>query len=174
MNLDWIYLKHFNIWKESLIGLKSLTIQQRLFGQLVNETHPHVLEKGQVTPGITKAEYFRRRCDLMKNILQGKPGRPVVALVPSAGKLYMAPDVPYPFRQNSDFLYLCGFQEPDSVLVLTNIGCKSEFIFLFLVTNILTLRVSIIRWLSILIVCAKKRQITRTLGWAKDRIRKSH
>ena len=24
----------------------------------------------------------------------------------------------YPFRQNTDFLYLTGFQEPDAVLVL--------------------------------------------------------
>ncbi len=33
----------------------------------------------------------------------------------------MADEIPYPFRQNSNFLYLCGFQEPDSVLVLENI-----------------------------------------------------
>jgi len=26
--------------------------------------------------------------------------------------------VPYPFRQNTDFLYLTGFQQPDAVLVL--------------------------------------------------------
>ena len=30
----------------------------------------------------------------------------------------MTSDIPYPFRQNTDFLYLCGFQEPDSVLLL--------------------------------------------------------
>lgn len=42
----------------------------------------------------------------------------VVVIVPSAPKVYMSADIPYPFRQNTDFLYLCGFQEPDSILVL--------------------------------------------------------
>jgi Xaa-Pro aminopeptidase len=30
----------------------------------------------------------------------------------------MTHDIPYPFRQNTDFLYLCGFLEPNSVLIL--------------------------------------------------------
>lgn len=30
----------------------------------------------------------------------------------------MSDKIPYPFRQNSDFLYLTGFQEPDSILVV--------------------------------------------------------
>jgi Xaa-Pro aminopeptidase len=30
----------------------------------------------------------------------------------------MSYDIPYPFRQNTDFFYLCGFLEPDSMLLL--------------------------------------------------------
>lgn len=47
-----------------------------------------------------------------------------IVIIPSATKLYMTENIPYPFRQNSDFRYLCGALEPDCVLVLrtTNIG----------------------------------------------------
>ena len=41
-----------------------------------------------------------------------------VAIVPSATVLLRNGDSDYPFRQNSDFLYLTGFNEPDAVLVL--------------------------------------------------------
>ncbi|PVD34501.1 hypothetical protein C0Q70_05776 [Pomacea canaliculata] len=66
----------------------------RRFGQPAAQTHPHLISVGEVTPGITMEEYRR----------------------PS--KVFMTNDIPYPFRQNTDFLYLCGFQEPDSVLVI--------------------------------------------------------
>ncbi len=33
-----------------------------------------------------------------------------VVLIPSATKLYMTHDIPYQFRQNTDFLYFSGFQ----------------------------------------------------------------
>lgn len=41
-----------------------------------------------------------------------------IVIIPSASKSYMTHDIPYPFRQDTDFLYLCGFLEPDSMLVL--------------------------------------------------------
>lgn len=39
-------------------------------------------------------------------------------LIPSATKQFMSNVIPYPFHQNTDFLYLCGFLEPDSLLVM--------------------------------------------------------
>ena len=42
-----------------------------------------------------------------------------IAVIPSAMSAFMAPDVPHIFKQNSDFLYLTGFKEPDSVLVIS-------------------------------------------------------
>lgn len=39
-------------------------------------------------------------------------------VIPSATKLYMSDKIPYVFRQNSDFLYLSGCLEPDTVLVM--------------------------------------------------------
>lgn len=43
-----------------------------------------------------------------------------LVVIPSAIKTYMSDQIPYPFRQNTDFLYLSGFLEPDSVLVIHN------------------------------------------------------
>ena len=53
------------------------------------------------------SQYVKRKCD-----------KHHIVIIPSAPKVYMTHDIPYPFRQNTDFLYLCGFQEPDSVLIL--------------------------------------------------------
>ena len=41
-----------------------------------------------------------------------------VAIIPAAKEVTRSRDTDYPFRQNSDFLYLTGFLEPDAVLVL--------------------------------------------------------
>jgi Xaa-Pro aminopeptidase len=58
-------------------------------------------------------EYAARRARLMQAI--GPDG---VAIVPSAHEVIRNRDVHYKFRQDSDFLYLTGFAEPDSVAVL--------------------------------------------------------
>jgi len=95
--------------------------QRRSFGQPAPQTHPHILQEGHVTPGITADEYRQRRFRLMELIsrqYRGEPSGKVVVIIPSAAKSYMSADIPYPFRQNTNFFYLCGFLEPDSVLVL--------------------------------------------------------
>lgn len=96
-------------------------MQRRNFGQPAPQTHPHIIQEGHVTPGITTEEYRQRRFRLMELIgrqYRGEPSGKVVVVIPSATKSYMSADIPYPFRQNTDFFYLCGFLEPDSVLVL--------------------------------------------------------
>jgi Xaa-Pro aminopeptidase len=45
-----------------------------------------------------------------------------VIIVPSASKVYMSDKIPYVFRQNTDFLYLTGCQEPDSILLMTAVN----------------------------------------------------
>ena len=42
-----------------------------------------------------------------------------VAIIPAAKELTRSRDTEYAFRQDSDFFYLTGFNEPDAVLVLT-------------------------------------------------------
>lgn len=75
-------------------------------------------------------EYRRRRTSLVslaQNKCKGNSVKDHIFVFPSASKVFMTNDIPYPFRQNTDFLYLCGFQEPDSVLViLSSLDCLSS------------------------------------------------
>ncbi len=57
--------------------------------------------------------FAARRTELMRMI-----GREAIAVVPGARLAVRNGDVHYRFRQNSDFWYLTGFDEPDAVLVL--------------------------------------------------------
>ena len=66
-----------------------------------------------VYPRIAAREYARRRRELMA--LMGEGG---IAILPSARELVRNRDNRFPFRQDSDFHYLSGFDEPDAVLVL--------------------------------------------------------
>ena len=52
-----------------------------------------------------------------------------VAIIPSATHRVRSNDVDYPFRQNSDFLYLKGFNESDAVLVLTGGASGQSILF---------------------------------------------
>lgn len=63
---------------------------------------------------IPKSEYRRRRTALM-NLM----ARNSVAVIPAATTRLRNRDTAYLFRQDSDFHYLTGFNEPDAVLVLT-------------------------------------------------------
>ena len=62
---------------------------------------------------ISKSEYSRRRKNLMALM---EPNS--IAIIPAAREQLRSKDTHFPFRQDSDFYYLSGFQEPDAVLVL--------------------------------------------------------
>lgn len=62
---------------------------------------------------ISKAEYARRRQRLIDGLPQNS-----LAIVPAAREQLRSRDTYFPFRQDSDFLYLTGFNEPESLLVL--------------------------------------------------------
>ena len=62
---------------------------------------------------ITSKEFARRRKNLMTQM-----GKNSIAIFPSASILVRNKDAEFPFRQDSDFYYLTGFAEPESVLVL--------------------------------------------------------
>lgn len=59
------------------------------------------------------SEFARRRSRLIEQMAPE-----AIAIVPSAPEHTRNRDVLYPFRQDSDFFYLTGFDEPDAVLVL--------------------------------------------------------
>lgn len=60
-----------------------------------------------------QTEFKRRRMQLMKMM-----GKNTIAILPSATQQVRNRDVDFPFRQDSDFLYMTGFNEPDAVMVL--------------------------------------------------------
>ncbi|MCL4105947.1 UNVERIFIED_CONTAM: hypothetical protein GTU68_058253 [Idotea baltica] len=51
-----------------------------------------------------------------------------IAIVPSAKEQQRSRDTQYPFRQDSDFYYLTGFVEPESVLVLVPGRVHGQFV----------------------------------------------
>ncbi len=71
---------------------------------------------------ISLEEYQQRRQTLMEKIGQG------TAIFRSAPLAVMHNDVEYPFRQDSDFYYLSGFDEEEAVLVLAPHHEQHQFI----------------------------------------------
>ncbi|XP_045443411.1 xaa-Pro aminopeptidase 3 isoform X4 [Pipistrellus kuhlii] len=99
-------------------------VPNRYLGQPSPFTHPHLLRPGEVTPGLTQVEYALRRHKLMSLIhkeAHGQSGTEQTVVLLSNPTYYMSNDIPYTFHQDNNFLYLCGFQEPDSVLVLQSL-----------------------------------------------------
>ena len=91
---------------------------------MVDFTSPHDGMRGKralISPPFTIAEYASRRERLMAAI-----GPDSVAIVPSASYVQRNSDVDFPFRQESNFFYLTGFDEPDCVLILTPGNSQGE------------------------------------------------
>lgn len=78
-----------------------------------------------VTPGITAQEYHDRRARLAHAL-----PKDAVAILPSAEVKWRSGAVFFPFRQESNFLYLTGFSEPESLTVIQKTGDQlGEFTF---------------------------------------------
>ncbi len=69
---------------------------------------------------------FSRRRDLFLDQLDGK-----AAVIPAASLVTHHEDCDYPFRQNSDFWYLTGFDEPDAVALFLSHRPEGERFVLF-------------------------------------------
>jgi Xaa-Pro aminopeptidase len=70
-----------------------------------------------------QSEFKKRRKLLLKNIGEGN-----IALIASASIRTRNKDVDYPFRQDSDFFYLTGFNEPDALAVFVPGREQGEYI----------------------------------------------
>jgi intermediate cleaving peptidase 55 len=78
-----------------------------------------------VTPGITAQEYHDRRAALAQSL-----PRDAVAILESAETKWRSGAVFFPFRQDSNFLYLTGFSEPESLAVIQKTGdSPDDFVF---------------------------------------------
>jgi Xaa-Pro aminopeptidase len=72
---------------------------------------------------MNRNEFARRRKTLMRMV--GEDG---IAIMPSAPVRTRSRDVEYRFRQDSDFYYLTGFGEPDSVAILAPGRDNGEYV----------------------------------------------
>ncbi|KAK6291080.1 hypothetical protein J4Q44_G00385220 [Coregonus suidteri] len=97
----------------SVGGWKPRKVPPRYLGQLSPFTHPHLIKNDEVTPGLTQTEFDLRRQRLASLIeVQADRLGPTASsnkhlvIVLSHSILYMTNDIPYPFHQNQDFLYL--------------------------------------------------------------------
>lgn len=72
---------------------------------------------------ITKNEFAKRRQQVIKKI-----GCTGIVILPAAPVALRNGDYDYPYRQNSDFYYLTGFEEPDAVAIIAPNRSEGEFI----------------------------------------------
>jgi len=72
---------------------------------------------------IAREEFAKRRRQLMRIM-----GRDSIAILPAAVPKLRNNDVEYAFRQDSDFLYLSGFPEPEAVAVLVPGRPEGEYL----------------------------------------------
>ncbi|THU62643.1 hypothetical protein C4D60_Mb01t07250 [Musa balbisiana] len=84
------------------------------FGQPTSLSHPELVGADEITPGIATDEYISRR----KRLLELLPEKSL-AIIASAPVKMMTDVVPYPFRQDADFLYITGCLQPGGIAVLS-------------------------------------------------------
>ncbi len=74
---------------------------------------------------LPRSEYVRRRQQVMSQMEAGG-----IAIIPAAPERVRNRDAEYPYRQDSDFYYLTGFNEPEALLVLVPGRAEGEQILL--------------------------------------------
>jgi len=95
----------------------SPTPREELAGQPTPATHPELLAPGELWPGLAAAEFAERR----RRLAAALPPRSLVVL-PSAAQTFMAGVIPYPYRQDADYLYLTALAQQGVALLLTGEG----------------------------------------------------
>lgn len=78
---------------------------------------------GEAPPPLGRDEYARRRRALLREM-----GRDAIAVIAAAPVHLRNNDVEYAYRQDSDFHYLTGFGEPESVAVLVPGRPQGEYL----------------------------------------------
>ncbi|XP_061389967.1 xaa-Pro aminopeptidase 3 [Musca vetustissima] len=120
---------NFSSYNNATKAQKSITdaLNNQVFGQPVYATHPHLINKDELVPGVKLDEFQQRRARLLVGVqkyaadyMKDKcTNRNHLIIVPSSTKKYMSDKIPYFFRQSSDFYYLSGCLEPDSILAMS-------------------------------------------------------
>ena len=90
--------------------------QHAAAGQATPSTHPHLLARGELTPGVSFREYRDRRRQLVDSFLSdGSFSAAVVAASPTK---ILSGVIPLPYRPDSSFFYLTGVTAPGPVALI--------------------------------------------------------
>ncbi|KAL1339629.1 hypothetical protein AAHE18_U052300 [Arachis hypogaea] len=102
-------------FRTKIVGFRSYCSNKVVvdIGQPTPASHPKLLKDGEITPGISSDEYIERR----KKLLDLLPEKSL-AIIAAAPVKMMTDVVPYTFRQDADYLYITGCQQPGGVAVL--------------------------------------------------------
>jgi hypothetical protein len=73
-----------------------------------------LLGKGELAPGLHYTELQQRRQNLANLMPAGS-----LAIIPAASLAFIAGVIPYPYRQDADFMYLTGIQQQAVALIRT-------------------------------------------------------
>eukprot|EP00761_Pharyngomonas_kirbyi_P000809 gb/GECH01000810.1/.p1 GENE.gb/GECH01000810.1/~~gb/GECH01000810.1/.p1 ORF type:complete len:573 (+),score=161.43 gb/GECH01000810.1/:1-1719(+) len=123
---DAITSRNYGVSNHSLQRNYSSLKLNRKIGQPIHNTHPHLVKQGDLSVGFDAAEFSKRRVEFSERLTPNS-----LAIIPSAAHPFMSNDIPFRFRQNSNFYYLTGFLEPESVLVFDKAsdGSITEYLF---------------------------------------------
>ncbi|KAL3695325.1 hypothetical protein R1sor_009401 [Riccia sorocarpa] len=102
----------------------SLSRREELFdaGQPTHDTHPELLAPGEIMPGISADEFALRRQKLAESVPPGS-----LVILGAATIKQMTDAVPYPYRQDADYLYFTGCQQPGGIAVIDHRSGFSMF-----------------------------------------------
>ncbi|KAI9223326.1 peptidase M24, structural domain-containing protein [Blastocladiella britannica] len=100
--------------------------------QPLPHSHPHIFRsQAELTPGITAAEYALRRDHLAEQLPNGS-----AAIVVGHPTTFATQKIFNAFQQSTDFYYLTGLDEPDSIAVLErDTSLKNGYRFSLFVEN---------------------------------------
>lgn len=82
-------------------------------GQPTSESHPELLSGDELFPGISLRDFADRR-----KALRSRLPTDSMVILNAASVKQMTDVVPYPFRQDADYLYYTGCQQPGGIAVL--------------------------------------------------------
>ncbi|GBN81247.1 putative Xaa-Pro aminopeptidase 3 [Araneus ventricosus] len=121
---SWNFKKILNKFSQRQWNFRNISASSKhiLYSQPTASSHPHLLKNNEITHGITSDVYNRRRRRMVeivhKKLSVTQDCFSHLIVIPSATIVNMTEKIPYFFRQNSDFFYVCGYKEPNSVLII--------------------------------------------------------
>lgn len=103
-----------------------------LCAQPTPASHPHLIKHGEITRGLSAEVYDSRRNKLLKMIKENindtnESNFHHLMIIPSSSVVYMSGHIPYPFRQFTEFNYLCGYNEANCILVLRTVMQRNDY-----------------------------------------------